>query len=94
MKEHGSKFGVIINKNGKYSQQCLMAAKNANCVLGMIKRNIKYKKFDIIMRLYKYMVRARLEYCFQAWSPYHKNDIAVLERVQKRLQKWLMDVGT
>ena len=28
---------------GKYSEQCLMAAKKANCILGMIKRNIKCK---------------------------------------------------
>ena len=25
-------LGIIINKNGKYSKQCLMAAKKANCV--------------------------------------------------------------
>ena len=28
---------VIINKNGKYSEHCLMVAKKANCVLGMIR---------------------------------------------------------
>ena len=36
-------LGVIINKNGKYSEQCLMSAKKANCVLGMIKRNINVR---------------------------------------------------
>ena len=30
-------LGVVINKNGKYSEQCLMAAKTANCVLGRLK---------------------------------------------------------
>ena len=52
----------------------------------MIKRNIKCKNAAIIMRLYKSLVRPRLEYCIQAWSPYHKKDILkeVLERVQKR----------
>ena len=79
-------LGVIINNNGKYSEQCLMAAKKANCVLGMIKRNIKCKNAAIIMRLYKFLVRPRLEYCIQAWSPY-KKDIEVLERVKKRATK-------
>ena len=60
-----------------------MAAKKANCVLDMIKRNIKCKNAAIIMRLYKSLVRPRLEYCIQDWSPYHKTNIEVLERVQQ-----------
>ena len=71
-----------------------MAAKKSNCILGMIKRNIKCKNAAIIMRLYKFVVRSILEYCIQAWSPYHKKDIDVLERVQKRTKKWFMDMGT
>ena len=32
----------VITKNGKYSEHCLIETKQkANCVLGMIKRNIK-----------------------------------------------------
>ena len=62
---------------------CLMAAKKTNCVLAMNERNIKCKNAAIIMRLYKSLMRPRLEYCIQAWSPYHKKDIEVLERVQK-----------
>ena len=82
-------LGVVINKNGRYSEQCLMAAKKANCVLGMIKSNIKCKNAAIIMGIYKSLVRPRLEYCIQAWSTYHKKDIEVLERVQKRAKNGL-----
>ena len=71
-------LGVVINKNEKYSEQCLMAAKKANCVLGMIKRNIKCKNAAIIVGIYKSLVRPRLKYCIQAWSLYHKTDIEVL----------------
>ena len=77
-------LGVIINRNEKYSEQCLMAAKKANCVSGLIKRNINCKNAAVIMRLYKSLVRPRLEYCIQTWSPYHKKDIEVLEIIQKR----------
>ena len=68
--------------------------KKANCVLCMIKRNIQCKNASIIiMRLYKSLVRPRLEYCIQAWSPYHKKDIEVLERVQIRATKMVYGYG-
>ena len=70
-----------------------MAAKKANCVLGMIKRKIKCKNAAIIMRLHKSLVQPRPEYCIQAWSPYHKKDIEVLERVQKRATKMVHEYG-
>ena len=59
----------------------------------MFKRNIKCKNAAIIMRLYKSIVRPRLEYCIQAWSPYHKKDIEVLERVQKLATKMVDGYG-
>ena len=64
-----------------------------NCVLGMIKRNIKCKNAAIIMRHYKSLVQPRLGYCIQAWSPYHKKDIEVLERVQKQTTKMVYGCG-
>ena len=70
-----------------------MAAIKANYVLGMIKGNIKCKNAAIIMRLYKSLMRPRLEYCVQAWSSYHKKNIEVLKRVQKRATKMVYGYG-
>ena len=82
-------LGVIINYNGKSSEQCISAVNKASQVLGMIKRNIVYKSKDNIVRLYKALVRPRLEYCVQAWSPYYRKDIEMLERIQKRATKMI-----
>lgn len=82
-------LGVIIDSSGKSTEQCIMAVKKANTVLGMIKRNIIYKSKDVIMKLYKALVRPKLEYCIQAWCPYLKKDISILERVQKRATKMI-----
>ena len=53
----------------------------------MIKRNIDFKSKDIIIRLYKALVRPRLEYCVHAWCPYMTQDIDMMERVQRRATK-------
>ena len=37
-------LGVTINANMKVSEQCRIAASKGNQILGMIRRNISYKK--------------------------------------------------
>ena len=48
-----------------------------------------YKEKELIIPLYKTIVWPHLEYCIQAWRPYHKKDIDMLERVQRRATKMI-----
>ena len=69
-------LGVIISVDMKVSEQCAMAASKGNQMLGLIKRNITYKEKELLLLpLYRTIVRPHLEYCIQAWRPYHKKDI-------------------
>ena len=80
-------LGVTMNANMKVSEQCRIAASMGNQVLGMIRRNISYKDKSLIVPLYKAIVRPHLEYCIQAWSPYLRKDIDMLEKIQRRATK-------
>jgi hypothetical protein len=80
-------LGIIIDKNFNFSEQCAAAVKKANQMLGIIKRKIKNKTKEIIVGLYKALVRPHLEYCIQVWSPSLKGDIKAMEGVQKRALK-------
>ena len=65
-------------------KQCAKAATTANSVLGMIRRYFINKGIDIILPLYKSLVRPTLEYCVQAWSLFLRKHIELLGKVQKR----------
>ena len=80
-------LGVTMNANMKVSEQCRIAASKGNQVLGMIRRNISYKDKSLIVPLYKAIVRPHLEYCIQAWSPYLRKYIDMLEKIQRRATK-------
>jgi hypothetical protein len=82
-------LGVIMHNSLKPSRQCTEAAKKANRILGMIKRTVVSREKDVILRLYKTLVRPHLEYCVQAWCPFLKKDIEILEKVQRRATKMI-----
>src|SRR6218665_2688606 len=84
---------LIMHCSAKPSRQCVEAAKRANIILGMIKRTIVSREQDVILRLYKSLVRLHLEYCVQAWSPYLRQDIDTLEQIQRRATKMIRVLG-
>ena len=78
---------VTMTANMKVPEQSRIAASKGNQVLGMIRRNITYKEKSFIVPLYKAIVRPHLEYCIQAWRPYLRKDIDMLEKIQRRATK-------
>ena len=80
-------LGVTMNSKMKVTEQCRIAASKGNQVIGMIWRNITYKENSLIVPLYKAKFGPHLEYCIQAWSPYLRKDIDMLEKIQRRATK-------
>ena len=62
-------LGVHISSNLKSSEHCYESYSKANRMLGLVKRTIKHKIPDLMVRLYKSLVRPHLEYCSPVWSP-------------------------
>ena len=60
--------------------------------MGMIKRTIRFKDARIMFSLYKTLVRPHAEYCASAWSPYYKKDKELLEKVQRRFTKMIVNM--
>jgi len=57
---------VIISHDLKTPSQCVRTYANANKICGMINRTIVNKHSDIMVKLYKSLVRPHVEYCTAA----------------------------
>ena len=73
----------MVDKKLNKSQQCVLSAQKASCVLGCIKRRVTSRAREVILPLYSALVRLYLEYCVQLWGPQHKKDMVLLERFQR-----------
>ena len=80
-------LGVIVCDTLHPSVQCAKAANRAMSALGVVKKSFKHLDEESLPVLYKSYIRPHMETCVQAWSPYYKRDIEVLEKIQRRTTK-------
>ena len=64
-------------------------ATEASQQLGFLVRNLRGSPSDIKRTAYISIVRSTLEYAAIVWDPYQANQIAALERVQRKTVCWI-----
>ena len=87
-------LGVSVSSDMKVLEQCDQACKKANRMLGLLRRTISSREPQLLVSLYKTLVRPHLEYCCPAWSPFYKKDKEKLERVQHRFTRFFNTLKT
>ncbi|GAB0182380.1 cAMP-dependent protein kinase inhibitor alpha [Grus japonensis] len=65
---------VLVDEKLNMSQQCVLAAQKADCILGCIKRRVPSRLRNMILPLYYALMRPHLEYCIQLWGPQYKKN--------------------
>jgi len=66
------------------SQQCALTAKKANWIPGCIQSSMASRAREVILPLCSALMRPHLEHCIRMWSPQHRRDVDLLERIQRR----------
>ena len=64
----------------------------ANRILGLIGLNFRYKTKELILQLYKSLLRPHLKHEVQFWSPHLRRDIDKMEKIQRRGTKMTHEI--
>ena len=70
-----------MHQSLKVSAQVQQAVKKANGMLAFIVRGFDYRDKDVLLQLYRALVRPHLEYCVQFWYPYLRKNVLAIDGV-------------
>ena len=85
-------LGVIFDQQLLFDKHIQTSITKANQILGIIKRSFEFMDKNVIILLYKSMVRPHLEYANAVWAPALKRQSVALERVQRRATKLIPQI--
>ncbi|KAJ7424559.1 hypothetical protein BTVI_06059 [Pitangus sulphuratus] len=82
-------LGILVDKKLNTTQQLVLVVQKDKCILDWIKRDVTSRPREVILPLFSVLMRPQLEWCIQLWGPQHKNDIDMLELVQRKAIKMI-----
>ena len=90
-------LGVTISKNLDFVEYVYSCINKANAMIAWVNRTFVSREKDLMLKIYKSMIRPHLEYCVQLWSPLpaHGNWklILAIEDVQRNFTRQIDNVG-
>ena len=84
-------LGVIFSSDFNWSAHYNTITTKAYKTLGLIRRTFKTISINAKKQLYIALVKSQLLYCSQLWRPQLIKDITMLERIQRRATKYILN---
>ena len=80
-------IGVVIDEELSFDKHICEKVNKANYISAVLRRTFRNLNADILLPLYKTLVRTHLDYANSVWAPCKKKYIDKIESVQKRATK-------
>ena len=84
-------LGVIFEKDLIFGPHVQSATNKANIMLGIIRTTFSFLNKDILLQIYKTLVRPHLEHGNVIWHPIFKRQSVAIEKVQRRATNLLKE---
>ena len=85
-------LGVVISDTLSWQQHYTKLCQKAYNALHLIKRTLSASASVYLKKqLYISLVRSHLSFCSQVWKPQYVKDIQMLERIQRRATKYILN---
>ena len=82
--DNAKDLGVTLSSNGNFKEHIKNVLSTATQLCGWVLRTFNTRKTLPMMTLWKALIRSRLDYCCQLWSPSKKGDVQALEQLQRQ----------
>ena len=83
--EYAKDLGILVDMDLKWRQQIATATASATQLAGWAMRVFRSRTKEVVLTLYKALIRPKLEYGCVVWHPHLISDIATLESVQRTM---------
>ena len=91
-------LGLLTTSSLSWKENIYNCIKEANRMMAWITRNIVNKERNVMLNIFKTLIRPKLEYCVQIWNPVARHGnwsiIIELESVQRRFTRMINEIGT
>ena len=86
-------LGIIIDNRLNFQEHIYTQISKANKILGLIRRTFQYLDKEMLVNLYKSLIRPHLEYGSNVWSVIWKKEATAIENVQRRATKLVKTIA-
>lgn len=84
-------LGLMLTSDLNWSKHYQYISSRAYKILGLLRRTFTTESVIARKKLFISLVRSQLLYCSQVWRPQLIKDIVLLERIQKRATKYILN---